>query len=68
MIKTVYIVHIGLHDCVYHHMALFSLFARYCYLFLLASQIMIRSIFLYLDRTYAVPNSTLLSIWYVVSA
>ena len=26
---------------------------------------MIRSIFLYLDRTYAVPSTSLLSIWYV---
>ena len=30
------------------------------------SQIMIRSIFLYLDRTYAVPNASILSIWWVV--
>lgn len=31
-----------------------------------AFQIMIRSIFLYLDRTYVLQNSSILSLWYVI--
>ena len=41
-----------------------------CYLIyclFLSLQIMIRSIFLYLDRTYAVPHQTLPAIWYGLS-